>query len=632
MAFEHPLPNNLIPEGDICVPLFIPDDPDYIALLVKAVRMLELDNHYIRDANKSALTVRHQWRTRTVTPLTDALAKGIHCGGCITLRPFHSSIEWFPNNPYTEPDLVTEGYLLPAWYVAGDVAVIAFNAVKRAVITSIERLPVGSLPSILPASGLPRFRINVNGTGTVEIHINAINAGGLLQVTVDDDPLTVEWVDTNIDIIAVPPETEQITIIEREFTTPGDHHIDCIIVPSLDDALVPLLYGGGLVKVELCGFTPQFPGTGDDLQGLQMRLTASCDMEFSTDGGTLWQPVTDWDVNGAACFLGDAGAEGTDGTDGLDGTDGTDGDDGQTANEFPTPPTQSEPDALCGAAHKIALELNLYIQLVILDAATITLEEFLIALLGLGGFDGSLLKIFWDYIIANANPNLGTEISAAQIKVAEHFYCAELDIPTARTAINADGTISVDARAAYSAGIDSLLDGWFALRAFVGSLDDTQDCSSFGCVGWVNTFDFTLSAYEWFATDGGGYPADAGHWVSGTGWVSDALNKGGGLNSVLSIVVGFVIEAQVNRVLVEFETINGGARAIHQVRLVDNDIGTWIGDLGTANGVQSKDFTGLTETGINFAAVDMHDTDQNRTFIITKVIFEGTGTDPELGV
>ncbi|KKM97296.1 hypothetical protein LCGC14_1169410, partial [marine sediment metagenome] len=67
MAYNHPLPTNLIPEGDICVPLYIPDDPDYIALLIRAVRLLELDRHYQKHANNEGEIVREQWRTRTVT-------------------------------------------------------------------------------------------------------------------------------------------------------------------------------------------------------------------------------------------------------------------------------------------------------------------------------------------------------------------------------------------------------------------------------------------------------------------------------------------------------------------------------------------------------------------------------------
>lgn len=492
MAFEHTLPTNLRPAGDICVPLFIPDDPHYVALLVKAVRMLELDNHYVRDAGKSALVVREQWRKRTVTPLIEALSKGIHCGGCREWPPYHQNIEWFPNNPYTETDLVTDGYLFPAWYVAGDIAAATFNAVKGAVVTSIERLPSGSLPALIPASGLPRFRINVTGTGIVKIHINSINAGGLLQVTVDDDPLTAEWVDTNIDVIAIPPETEQITIIEREFTTAGEHWIDCIIVPSLDDALVPLLYGGGLVKVEACGFEEQYQGKGDDLAGLKMRLNSQCEMEFSTDDGSSWSVVEDWVQNAAACFLGDTGASGANGADGIDGDDGINGIDGQTSNEYPAPPTAaSDPDGLCGAVYEIANELNSYIQQSIIDEQTFTLDDFLSALLVSGGFIGGLLTTFWDFFVANANPNLGAEVSSAIDAVAEHFYCAELDRTIAIAAIDADATITTDAQAAYIGAINSITDGKMALWAFVGSQDTTQDCSLF--CGWCVTHDWTGS-------------------------------------------------------------------------------------------------------------------------------------------
>ena len=71
---SHKLPATLIPNGDICVPVFIPNDPDYIALFVRAVRQLETDRLYERDENYSSNIVTEQWRTRTVSPLIDALA------------------------------------------------------------------------------------------------------------------------------------------------------------------------------------------------------------------------------------------------------------------------------------------------------------------------------------------------------------------------------------------------------------------------------------------------------------------------------------------------------------------------------------------------------------------------------
>jgi hypothetical protein len=51
VAFDHKIPSELEPQGDICVPLTIPANTDYVALLVGALRKLELQRHYEVDEN-----------------------------------------------------------------------------------------------------------------------------------------------------------------------------------------------------------------------------------------------------------------------------------------------------------------------------------------------------------------------------------------------------------------------------------------------------------------------------------------------------------------------------------------------------------------------------------------------------
>ena len=157
-------------------------------------------------------------------------------------------------------------------------------------------------------------------------------------------------------------------------------------------------------------------------------------------------------------------------------------DGGIDVNVYPPAPTQSEPDELCGASFYIANQLNDFIQETIIDAATITLEEFLVAVFGLGSFDGSLVNIFWEFIVANINPNLGTEVSDTIDAVAEHFYCNDLDRDLVEIAIDADTGITDDAQAAWIGALRSITDAKIALWAFVGSQDDSNDCSLFVCV------------------------------------------------------------------------------------------------------------------------------------------------------
>ena len=151
-------------------------------------------------------------------------------------------------------------------------------------------------------------------------------------------------------------------------------------------------------------------------------------------------------------------------------------------NVYPPNPTQSEPDALCGASFYIANQLNTLIQEVIIDALTLTLTEILEGLLGIGGFQSSWVKLWYDFIVAVGNPDLDDEVLATIDNVAEHLYCAELDVALTETAIDGDTGITDDAQAAWIGALKSITEARLALWAITGSFDDTNDCSSFACV------------------------------------------------------------------------------------------------------------------------------------------------------
>lgn len=79
---KHPLPSPLIPVGDICYPLYIPDDDNYRNLVLGAIRALTEDDYY-REVSYNLTdvqTVTEQWRTRTLTPLVQAISDNDGCG------------------------------------------------------------------------------------------------------------------------------------------------------------------------------------------------------------------------------------------------------------------------------------------------------------------------------------------------------------------------------------------------------------------------------------------------------------------------------------------------------------------------------------------------------------------------
>jgi len=155
-------------------------------------------------------------------------------------------------------------------------------------------------------------------------------------------------------------------------------------------------------------------------------------------------------------------------------------------NNYPPPEDDYEGEQetpgnskICGSAAYIADHLYSLIAQTIDDSLGVTLEEFLEGLLGLGGFDASLLKLFWDYIVTITNPDLANDCLSFQPSIAEAFFCNLLDRDAARAAIEADSALPDDVKQAYLAALDSVNDAKLALWAFVGAETQAYDCSEF---------------------------------------------------------------------------------------------------------------------------------------------------------
>lgn len=80
MPYKHNLPDTLTPDGTLCVPLYIPNDPSYVSLLVGCLSLLTTDWYWERDLNNSAKVVRDIWQQETLAPLIEALANADGCG------------------------------------------------------------------------------------------------------------------------------------------------------------------------------------------------------------------------------------------------------------------------------------------------------------------------------------------------------------------------------------------------------------------------------------------------------------------------------------------------------------------------------------------------------------------------
>lgn len=330
--WQSNLPAVLNPPGDMCVRVYIPNHPDYIKLFVRAIRMLEVNRMYARDENLSAKIVVEQWRNRTVTPLIEALATGTGLcedldGECLAYPPFANFISYFPQNPYTEPDLVPPGFLVPPFYVNGkDAEHTLPNYEPGDVIVNIAAI---NLEPSWDLDNTPRLELCLEGSGVCEIHFLNIVQGGVAIVSLDNpvdlgDILAgiigdgIEVIDLNQDIVALPPETTEEIIIEVEVPTEEEHILYIYFLPTVNDSLIPLAFGGGIREISLCGNlrpcgqpAPEPPPPLDGVTELkpEFQFTADCGLEYrlrdqEDEIVQDWQPVPGWVENFADCIGG----------------------------------------------------------------------------------------------------------------------------------------------------------------------------------------------------------------------------------------------------------------------------------------------------------------------------------------
>lgn len=267
--------------------------------------------------------------------------------GCIDFQPRTPIITWEPQNPFTEPDLIPAGYILPPFYEITPASIGDFIGYEIGdVLTDILRFPAGTGVITEPESGWARFRITVVGIGIVDIKFLNVPLGGYVLVTQDDDPLTAYFVELNLDLVALPPENNFVVGHERRFTTDGEHHIDVTFVPRFNDETPAVFYGGGIRQITLCGFeTMAF-----DIRQDPERM---CIIQKTVDGET-WVDAVDMTKCPVRVRINRGIVQWYDPvTDGWQDTDGGDErEDGDAPPPWPDPPVGENGD--CLAAENIA--------------------------------------------------------------------------------------------------------------------------------------------------------------------------------------------------------------------------------------------------------------------------------------
>jgi hypothetical protein len=233
----------------LCVNLKIPNHPAYRAAFRGTLERLSKwwtwEKSYTEGDTRASQAAAY-WRE-----IFNEHLKIGECGrgdDCIELPLHDPRIEWYPNDPYRTPYDVPPGYLFPPWYIANAINII--GARTGDIVTDFARIT-----GIIGWNNSPRLRINLTGSGIVQVYMVPVIKGALALYQADGELFSLRYVDTNKDI----GETNDEIIIEHKFTTPGDHFLDITMGPNLDENLIPVSFGGGIRKIVICGFDAENP-------------------------------------------------------------------------------------------------------------------------------------------------------------------------------------------------------------------------------------------------------------------------------------------------------------------------------------------------------------------------------------
>lgn len=223
--------------------------------------------------------------------------------------------EWPPNstfityplqNPYTDPDMVPDGYVIPPMVVITEDNIEDFPQNEVGDVVAVFNsfpLDTGWFDDI--NEDLPSVIISVEGTGECNIRLLNQVQGGLAIITLDNPPNLVDIlagiitgadniIDVNMDIVSLPPETAIEHIYPIKIETEGVHTIYVVFFPIIDDSLIPVRFGGGFRGIELCGFGSATMGV-QDIRMLNIAGEGEpANWYLQKQVGGVWDYVENW--------------------------------------------------------------------------------------------------------------------------------------------------------------------------------------------------------------------------------------------------------------------------------------------------------------------------------------------------
>lgn len=225
---------------------------------------------------------------------------------CQEFPPYAGLISYPLQNPFSNPNFVPDGYLIPPFIVVDDDNIDEFpqNELGDVVVPAgAITLDVNWFDDI--SGQLPTILVKVQGSGKLSINLLNQALGGLAVVTVDNPPDLADIIigvvtgadniiDLNLDLISLPPETAVEHVFPIDIVGEGLHTIYIVFLPILDDALVPIRFGGGFRGVELCDF-----GELPDMGITNMRVVPNFELgryDLEKQLGGEWSLVDGWDT------------------------------------------------------------------------------------------------------------------------------------------------------------------------------------------------------------------------------------------------------------------------------------------------------------------------------------------------
>lgn len=229
-----------------------------------------------------------------------------NCLDCIDYAPSSPRIEWTPQNPFTQPDLIPSGWALPPFFVVDEGTVSDFfGAQVGDVLSTFERYAYAPPDPPNYVREYPHFRVNWNGAAEVEIHLLNVPQGGLAIAQLDGGLVDLvemssasaadfdSWIAAALSVLGLTINGEVFpeNIIEYKTTTGGAHFLDVTFIPSFSlEEFVG--WGGGLRKVTICGEIGI-----EECQEMPTRIRLSpentCMIQVSYDDEETWEDVVD---------------------------------------------------------------------------------------------------------------------------------------------------------------------------------------------------------------------------------------------------------------------------------------------------------------------------------------------------